>query len=234
VDACDRLIVNSGDFSDPLDGMARFAEFYRGARRFCTFGDLNWHRLTRWRELIAQFFDNQAYRPYLDHIDEAVIEYAPGEAGGKQSPVNPAGALLLAGWLCSRLGWESAGCKLEHGALHYALVGWPSGRALSLEVRQGNAAPEPGRIDQVRLTATAKGRTAVFGLRRDDASQVAHATATVGSVGVAPRTVGMVPMLLSSLLAVELQGAAQDETYEETLAVAGLLARQARGRQTTR
>src|SRR5262249_55852713 len=132
VDACDRLIVNSGDFADPLDGMARFAEFYRGARRFCTFGDLNWHRLTRWRELIAQFFDNQAYRPYLDHIDEAVIEYAPGEAGGKRSPVTPAGALLLAGWLCSRLGWESAGCKVEHGALHYALVGWPSGRALSL------------------------------------------------------------------------------------------------------
>ena len=38
--------------------------------------DLNWGRITPWRELIAQFFDVTEYRPYLVNVNEIEIEHA--------------------------------------------------------------------------------------------------------------------------------------------------------------
>src|SRR5205823_5362245 len=64
--------------------------------------DMNWERLTRWREMVAQFFDGAQLRPYLDRINQVRIEFALSKRGG---PVNRAQALMLGGWLASRLGW---------------------------------------------------------------------------------------------------------------------------------
>lgn len=228
VDACNRLIVDSADFSRPLDAMAGLAEFYRSARRFHTFGDLNWHRLTQWRELIAQFFDNQAYRPYLDHVDTLEIEYSAAAGGASAPEAKPACALLLAGWLSARLGWECVGCQVDGDALRYQLVGWPSGRSLSLVLRQGKAAESGGRIDSVHVTAAADGRQADFQVIRDDGGLVAHAVASIGRAAGAPRTVSMADGGLAPLLATALQDSGHDENYEATLAVAGAMARHAR------
>jgi glucose-6-phosphate dehydrogenase assembly protein OpcA len=68
----------------------------RGAVR-----DLNWSRLTAWRDLIAQFFDARPNRRYLRQITEVEISRnvaAPGNI--------PTRTLLLTGWLASRLGWH--------------------------------------------------------------------------------------------------------------------------------
>lgn len=63
--------------------------------------DLNWSRITAWRDLIAQFFDPPDARKYLDLISNIEITRqlsAPGSI--------PTRTLLLTGWLASSLGWR--------------------------------------------------------------------------------------------------------------------------------
>ena len=70
--------------------------------------DLAWLRSTPWRERIAATFDPEKLRPDLRHISRFAIRHHP-ESG--------AAALLLAGWLGSRLGWEPSPLVARHGAL---------------------------------------------------------------------------------------------------------------------
>jgi glucose-6-phosphate dehydrogenase assembly protein OpcA len=65
--------------------------------------DLNWSRITPWRELIGQCFDAPDRRLYLDRLSEVRIEY---EQDSARLVTQRAQALLLTGWLASRLGWE--------------------------------------------------------------------------------------------------------------------------------
>lgn len=65
--------------------------------------DLNWARLTPWRELIAQCFDPVNLRPLLDQLSEVHFEY---EANSPRVLLHRMQALLLTGWLASRLKWE--------------------------------------------------------------------------------------------------------------------------------
>jgi len=65
--------------------------------------DLNWSRITPWRELIAQCFDSPDRRPYLDRLTEVRIEY---EQDSARLVTQRAQGLLLTGWLASRLGYE--------------------------------------------------------------------------------------------------------------------------------
>jgi glucose-6-phosphate dehydrogenase assembly protein OpcA len=65
--------------------------------------DLNWSRITPWRELIVQCFDSPDRRPYLDRLTEVRIEY---EQDSARLVTQRAQGLLLTGWLASRLGWE--------------------------------------------------------------------------------------------------------------------------------
>ena len=63
--------------------------------------DLNWNRITPWRELIAQCFDSPDRRPYLDRLSEVRIEY---EQDSARLVTQRAQGLLLSGWLASR--WD--------------------------------------------------------------------------------------------------------------------------------
>ena len=61
--------------------------------------DLAWLRSTPWRERVAFTFDPAEWRPELEHISAVTVRH------GADSAV---AALLLVGWLASRLGWEPA------------------------------------------------------------------------------------------------------------------------------
>lgn len=66
-------------------------------------GDFTWLRLAPWRQLVAQFFDSVDTRKSLDNIQSVSIAYAQ-ERRDRGSGF--AAALLICGWLGSRLGWE--------------------------------------------------------------------------------------------------------------------------------
>jgi len=59
--------------------------------------DLAWLRTTPWRERIAATFDPPAWRGHLRKLSAVTVRH---------SPDSTAAALLLFGWLASRLGWE--------------------------------------------------------------------------------------------------------------------------------
>jgi glucose-6-phosphate dehydrogenase assembly protein OpcA len=108
-----RVIIDSNDFTAPEERIQKLSELLQSAPN-SALSDLNWGRITPWRELIAQFFDVAEYRPYLVNVDSIEIEHAviPQTTQTDQSNTlispNPIRALLLAAWLQTRLGWQQA------------------------------------------------------------------------------------------------------------------------------
>jgi glucose-6-phosphate dehydrogenase assembly protein OpcA len=100
VEVSDRILVDSGAFRTVSQGLPALDSAIEGTHESVAFADLSWTRLTAWRILVAEFFDASADQEMLDSIEAVRIEYASGAGGAA------AGALLFAGWLGSRLGWE--------------------------------------------------------------------------------------------------------------------------------
>jgi glucose-6-phosphate dehydrogenase assembly protein OpcA len=97
------VIVDTARFSPSgthLQDLAAWLHKFSGRIQLT---DLNWSRITPWRELIAQCFDSPHRRPYLDRLSEVRIEY---EQDSARLVTQRAQGLLLTGWLASRLGWE--------------------------------------------------------------------------------------------------------------------------------
>jgi glucose-6-phosphate dehydrogenase assembly protein OpcA len=102
----DRLIVDSAQFP-PERAAAALAHIERLTRtEDIAVSDLNWARLTAWRELIAQFFDPPAGVGYLTKLERVTAEIASLDEAGEADVTE---GLLLVGWLASRLGWTLGG-----------------------------------------------------------------------------------------------------------------------------
>ena len=114
-----RIIIDSNDFSSPEERIQKLSEILQDAPN-SALSDLNWGRITPWRELIAQFFDVADYRPYLVNVDSIEIEHAvtpQADAINQTSTAtssNPIRALLLAAWLQTRLGWQQSDDDLPY------------------------------------------------------------------------------------------------------------------------
>lgn len=100
----DRLVIDSASFDRPHEDLRRLAQLLEGGRT--RLSDLNWGRLTSWRELVAGFWDVQDYRDALARIESIVIEYDPPDRAHEE--IAPK-ALLALGWFASCLGWEVSG-----------------------------------------------------------------------------------------------------------------------------
>jgi glucose-6-phosphate dehydrogenase assembly protein OpcA len=71
--------------------------------------DLAWVRTMPWRERIAATFDPPAWRPLLEEIDTMTV---------RQHPESTTSAVLVLGWLATRLGWELPGeLGMEEGLM---------------------------------------------------------------------------------------------------------------------
>jgi glucose-6-phosphate dehydrogenase assembly protein OpcA len=88
-----KLVVDSAGISD-LEGQLALLQRARSQDR-CV-GDLAWARLTRWRESIAQIFDNPVYLGRLDEIREVHIDF--------EGAHRPLSACYVAAWLSAVLG----------------------------------------------------------------------------------------------------------------------------------
>ncbi len=107
--------------------------------------DLAWLRSTPWRERVAATFDPDHLREELWSISAVRVRHHPDSA---------ASAVLLVGWLASRLGWELEALSDGDGMLRGTAKG--SGQAIEIAL-------EPDRALQVRglsglLLETAGGR----------------------------------------------------------------------------
>jgi glucose-6-phosphate dehydrogenase assembly protein OpcA len=210
VELSNRIIFDSTGFFQPEQDMRTLAALPDAAPR-SALSDLNWGRITPWRELISQFFDVAEYRPYLEGIYSIEIEHnviplaqQVRTAEGDVSP-NPSRALLLASWLKDRLGWLLAEDTSQNqhdtttGYYRWAMVrpGAPgasrgtrqpgssrsrAGANASITIRpKVDAEVRPGSLSLVRLTSALEGRQAIFTVSREDDPDYVYTSVEIGS-----------------------------------------------------
>ena len=99
------VLRDSVDEPDTHRALDRAAELSR--RTYVV--DLAWLRTTPWRERLAASFDPPAWRGHLRKLSGVTVRHHPDST---------VAALLLFGWLASRLGWEPSALAAEGGRLH--------------------------------------------------------------------------------------------------------------------
>jgi glucose-6-phosphate dehydrogenase assembly protein OpcA len=172
--------------------------------------DLNWARITAWRDLIAQFFDAAATRDYLHEITEVEIIRnlsAPGSI--------PSRTLLLTGWLASRLGWKRLSAERSGDQW---LSSWKSRRhEVRVNFTGTTAVPnQPPGISSVTLRISA---SAEFSVMIEQGSPFLTTTASVEDSRLI-HSVPQEPLDEASLLIRELSQTGEDIVFKEALAEA--------------
>lgn len=243
VSLADRLVVDSADFARPERTLPELATACVVERR-CALTDLNWARLTPWRELLVQFFDVPEWRELLGAIDGVRISFAV-DADGRE--IHPSQALLLVGWLASRLGWRAAEriAPSEAGGHLFAMArgdgakvhirlrprfesGMTEGdvSGIRIDAHQVPPAGPPGgmRGSRVPRGGTADGRHTQFRIHRDGGRWYASASVSVDGAVVSERIVPLPRTDVGELLSEELTILASDRVFEEALALLVTLA----------
>lgn len=232
-DSLNRLIVDSATFENPEGTLSRISSVLKSNWPRLASTDMNWGRLTPWRELVASFFDSSALRPYLDRIGRLTVEYAMSPKG---RTINRGQALMLAGWLASRLGWQPTdnAYRLVHAddqlppIVHLSLRSGkrPIDIYLKPTKRQADV---PGSICKVRLSVPADGVAGQQGevqatfevalCDEDKDSEPGDAWTEVQVEGMAPtkRNIHIDSFSRADLLDVELEVYSRDRVYEETM-----------------
>jgi glucose-6-phosphate dehydrogenase assembly protein OpcA len=220
VTLADRFIIDSADFARADRTLPEVA---RLARHRVAITDLNWARLTHWRELIAQFFDVPAWRPFLDGITGIRAGFAVDMDG---RDIHPSQALLLLGWLASRLGWRPVEslAPSEAGGLLFRM-GRADGATVMVRLRpRFERGLDAGDVSGIRIQATHRGDTAEFVIKRAPDERHATATAIIGGVVRSERVVPLPALGIRELLGEELSIARNDHVYEVALAALMALA----------
>ena len=212
----DRLIVDSEDFARPQETLPQLLALLRD--RTIALTDLNWTRLTAWRELLAQFFDVPESRPFLDAVGGLRVGFAVGLDGRE---IHPSQALLLLGWMAGRLGWraEERLAPSEAGGLLFRMAR-PDGARLWIRLRPRFwRGVDDGDVTGVRVLADLVGRHAEFVIKRaEDGSAHAETRSLVGDKAITQRRVLLPLPVVSELLAEELSITRSDLVYEDALA----------------
>lgn len=208
-----RLVVDSADFARPDTALPQLLRLVLARRGGFGVTDLNWTRLTPWRELLAQFFDVPAWRPFLDAVTGLRVSFAVDMDGRE---IHPSQALLLVGWLAARLGW----CPEEHLAPSEA-------GGLLFRMRRADDAPlwvrvqprfrkgvDEGDLTSVRLSA-AGGEFAIAYL--DESAKHVVTEVVVDGASALRRTVVLPKPSVVELLGEEFTITGSDAVYEEAL-----------------
>ncbi len=94
----DLLVIDSTQFADAGPGLGALSRWARSESGPAV-ADVAWSRLDAWRELAAAPFDAPPFDALLASVHAIEVEHTPA---GRSL------ALLFAGWLGSRLGWNAA------------------------------------------------------------------------------------------------------------------------------
>jgi glucose-6-phosphate dehydrogenase assembly protein OpcA len=99
--------------------------------------DLAWLRSTPWRERIATVFDPVPMRPELQLLDTVTVRHHPDSV---------VAALLIIGWLASRLGWSLENSQIAASGAPGTLAGVADahGRQVKLQLKVAPEMQVPG------------------------------------------------------------------------------------------
>ncbi len=203
------LIVDSHASKDDPENRERLLELLTTLGNEIAVRDLNWARLTAWRDLVAQFFDPPESRRLAHEISE--VDIFRDISGHGSIPTR---TLLLTGWLASRLNWERLSTERagDRWTSH-----WRSQSGDVLVHFTGNLAEsdEPGISSMILCTRSGASFSAV----REKGSSCITAVSRVGTSALV-HSVPQESMDEATLLVHELSILGKDEGYQSTLAEA--------------
>ena len=216
--ATDRLVIDSLEFANPQADLRETNKLY-SAKDYDHVGvsDLNWARLTFWRELLADFYDVAVYRTWLDGVDSVQIDYVAHEQDESVAPQ----ALLFSGWLASRLGWS---LKEERPVVESDQVLSFKFRSASREIQLRLKSVErgerkPGRLVTVELRSSLE-KAGSFKVARSDDNLYVLAEAKLGRQTHRGRVLPVRNRSAAQLLSREMEILCNDQIYQEAIAVA--------------
>ncbi|MEP7366565.1 MAG: OpcA/G6PD domain-containing protein, partial [Acidobacteriota bacterium] len=153
LELADKVIIDSQGWPQTRD---KIRAIRRGAESRII-ADLEWTRLTRWRQMLAQEFDNPAYLSRLAELESATVTF-----DGQFIPMR---ALFMGGWLRSvldpkvaislRSSGTAAGPRLRTvalhgGSLHFEMNVEPT-RASEMTMCNQTAHPAMPALDEYEL-----------------------------------------------------------------------------------
>jgi glucose-6-phosphate dehydrogenase assembly protein OpcA len=196
------------------------ATVLRDTPRWTAISDLNWARLTAWRALLAGFYDVREYRPLLDQLDHVVVEYAPPAIDA--SAISPR-ALLLGGWLTSRLGLNLQRDAAKKSAQSQSFACSSSdGRNITIEFAEAQRDIEPGHLALVTLHS-AKDDSMLFSVRRSADGNRIETSVSRGDEKSSERVLSYEGLSESELIGKEIQILGHDRVYEQAVLAAAEL-----------
>lgn len=208
----DRIVIDSSAFDHPQQDLLRLAKMIEDPRQDLSISDLNWGRLTSWRTLLASFWDVPDYLSLLELIDTVEVEYAPPQSAPEE--IAPK-ALLLVGWLASRLNWvfvDKRASKDERSAEFSLKCGDNAIVVIFRRSQTGNT----GMLSSVRLSA--KHRAASFYVGLHSGGAKLQTEAKIGTEHLVGRLLTYEMKSEADRLSRELALLGYDRVYEAALA----------------
>ena len=191
----DRIVFDSAQWPEPECWLAMLAaEVHEPVA--CLFADLSWTRLTLWRKLTADCFDEPAIRAVLPQLRRVTVSHGDG-AGARMR------ALLYAGWVAMELGWPP---KIAMERVMFRKC-------------SGHDVADVG-IESVELEADG----ALVRLQKNFAEHTATAVATLPELCSLPRKQAFAPLTEAMLMSQEFDHVAPHATYARALMLAATLA----------
>jgi len=217
VDLSDRVVIDSAHFRDPEADLASMAAVLTETPRWTALSDLNWARLTAWRALLAGFYDIANYRPLLNQLKQVTIRYAPPAT---DSSLIPTRALILAGWLASRLRWSVQPGSAKRTPASTSLDVSVDGHSFGLEFAHTRRKIEPGHLALVTLESDAD-QSVSFTVRRSADGQRIETSVTRDEEKSSQRVLGYEGLSETELIGKELEILGHDRVYEQAVLAAG-------------
>lgn len=175
--------------------------------------DTAWFGLTRWRELVAQFFDPPCHHETLARIDSLRIE-----ALAPSNEVPPRLAIWMAAWLAGQLGWQPQGrAERSPGQLRARFQG-PSGEIPVEIVTEVDSTSPHARLRATALTTRGPDGAESFRLERPTPqSAEVHIKIHSSSYCNLPRVVRSPELDPARRVAAGLQASRNDPTFDHAL-----------------
>ncbi|TAK67675.1 MAG: hypothetical protein EPO22_02740, partial [Dehalococcoidia bacterium] len=192
-DAADHLYFDSAELDDAADGWTRAIGIAN--EHDLELRDLAWQRIATWRALVSQLFDNDEALAELKRLTSVTIT-----SGGARPSAE---ALLIAGWLVSRLELTIADSGARADGVTATLYDGSRGVQLTIAIDAGGV---PLRSLELRSPA------ATFALDVDATSGHMHVGETWGDA-TSRRTVSCPPLDDASLFGDALDGGDEPSVF---------------------
>jgi glucose-6-phosphate dehydrogenase assembly protein OpcA len=217
VDLSDRVVIDSANFRDQEADLASMAAVLNDTPRWTALSDLNWARLTAWRALLAGFYDIADYRPLLNRLKRVTIRYAPP---AMNPSVIPTRALLLAGWLASRLRWTLEPGSTKRTTSSTTLELSVDGGRFELEFAHTRRKIEAGHLTLVVIESDAD-QPISFTVRRSADGMRIETSVTRGEEKGVQRVLSYEGLPETELIGRELEILGHDRVFEQAVLAAG-------------